>query len=91
MQPMNQISGQIVKKIVANENIPGGVFAAFAIFDELLPLSYPSYLLPPLPPLLHLSLPNLFLICHLSVTRIRKTTKKRRKSKLTFCLQVDHQ
>ena len=57
MQPMNQISGQIVKNIVANENIPGGVFAAFAIFDELLPLSYPSYLLPPLPPLLHLSLP----------------------------------
>ena len=52
MQPMNQISGQIVKKIVANENIPGGVFAAFAIFDELLPLSYPSYLLPPLPPLI---------------------------------------
>ena len=42
---MNQISGQIVKKIVANENIPGGVFAAFAIFDELLPLSYPPYLL----------------------------------------------
>ena len=54
MQPMNQISGQIVKKIVANENIPGGVFAAFVIFDELLPL---SYLLTPLPPLLHLSLP----------------------------------
>ena len=50
MQPMNQISGQIVKNIVANENIPGGVFAAFAIFDELLPLSYPSYLLTPLPP-----------------------------------------
>ena len=46
-------------------------------FTPFLPFS-------PLPPLLHLSLPDLFLICHLSVTRIRKTTKKRKKSKLTF-------